>query len=133
MKKQVEEWYYFADQDMLAVSELIDNPNLTNIAAFHCQQAIEKYLKAFMVAHDIAIIKVHDLIKLYDIVKEINDFGFDLDLLDALTKLYTDDRYPGSGIGLLPDGIPTDEDAKRFYEFAKEVEQKIKAELKDGE
>ncbi|GHT61304.1 hypothetical protein FACS1894109_19770 [Spirochaetia bacterium] len=33
----------------------------------------------------------------------------------------------------MPDGIPTGEEAKKFYEFAKEVEQKIKAELKDGE
>jgi HEPN domain-containing protein len=86
-----------------------------------------------MSAHDITIIKIHDLVRLYDIVKQIKDFEFDVDLLDTLTKLYTDDRYPGGGIGLLPDGIPTGEEAKKFYEFAKEVEQKIKAELKDGE
>jgi HEPN domain-containing protein len=132
MKKQVEEWYFFAEKDMRAAFEISDTPDLTNIVAFHCQQAVEKYLKAFIAAYDISIIRTHDLIKLYDIVKQIKDFEFDVDLLDTLTKLYTDDRYPGGGIGLLPDGIPTDADTKKFYEFAQEVEQKIKAELKDG-
>jgi HEPN domain-containing protein len=132
MKKQVEEWYYFADQDMLTVSKIIDDPNLTNVVAFHCQQAVEKYLKAFIAAHDIKLVRIHDLIKLYDIVRQIKDFEFDREILVLLTQLYTEDRYPGGGIGLLPAGIPTGEDAKRFYEFAKEVEQKIKAELKDG-
>ncbi|MHC6202263.1 HEPN domain-containing protein [Breznakiellaceae bacterium SP9] len=65
MKRQVEEWYFYADQDMLTVSEIIDNPSLTNVVAFHCQQAVEKYLKAFMVAHDMSVIKIHDLSTLY--------------------------------------------------------------------
>ncbi|GHV95770.1 hypothetical protein AGMMS50293_20900 [Spirochaetia bacterium] len=133
MKRQVEEWYFFADKDLLAALEIINNPDLTNVVALLCQQAVEKYLKAFMAAHDIKIIRIHDLVKLYDIVKQIKDFEFDIDLLDTLTKLYTDDRYPGGGIGLLPDGMPTNEEAKKFYAFAKEVEQKIKAELKDGD
>jgi hypothetical protein len=34
MKKQVEEWYYFADKDLLAALEIIYNPDLTNIVAF---------------------------------------------------------------------------------------------------
>ena len=43
MKKQVEAWIDFAEKDILTISEIINNPALTNIAAFHCQQAIEKY------------------------------------------------------------------------------------------
>jgi HEPN domain-containing protein len=48
MKKQVEEWLRFAEKDILTVSEIIEIPELTNIAAFHCQQAIEKNFKAFI-------------------------------------------------------------------------------------
>ncbi|MDR0497031.1 MAG: HEPN domain-containing protein, partial [Treponema sp.] len=48
MKKQVEAWIKFAEKDILTVSEIIENSNLTNIVTFHCQQAIEKYFKAFI-------------------------------------------------------------------------------------
>ena len=48
MKKQVEAWISFAEKDLLTVSEVIERSELTNIVAFHCQQAIEKYFKAFI-------------------------------------------------------------------------------------
>ena len=40
MKKQVEAWIGFAEKDLLTISEIIENQNLTNIVTFHCQQAI---------------------------------------------------------------------------------------------
>ncbi|GHV76565.1 hypothetical protein AGMMS49942_13860 [Spirochaetia bacterium] len=133
MKKQVEAWNYDACKHLLIVSIIIDNPDLTNGVAFHCQQAIEKYLKAFLIACDIKVIRTYDLARLYDLVKQIRDFGFDLDLLDTLTRLFNDSRYPNDNIGLLPYGVPTEEQARVFYAFAKDVEQKIKAALNDGE
>jgi HEPN domain-containing protein len=47
MKKQVEDWILLANND-LRTSEIIikDEYPLTNIVAFHCQQAIEKYRRA---------------------------------------------------------------------------------------
>jgi HEPN domain-containing protein len=42
MKRQVEDWIKFAEKDIMAASEIIENPELTNIVTFHCQQAIEK-------------------------------------------------------------------------------------------
>jgi HEPN domain-containing protein len=133
MKKQVEAWNYYACKHMLVVAEIINNPDLTNGVAFHCQQAIEQYLKAFLIAYDIEVIRTYDLVLLYDLVKQIRDFGFDLDLLDTLTKLYKDSRYPNENIGILSYGVPTTEQARMFYAFAKDVEQKIKAALQDGE
>jgi hypothetical protein len=44
MKKQVEGWIGFPQKDLLTVSEIIGNPNLTNVVTFHCRKAIEKYL-----------------------------------------------------------------------------------------
>jgi HEPN domain-containing protein len=41
-----------------------------------------------------------------------------------LNKLYIESRYPSS-FGLLPYGKPTLEDAKKFYEFANEVFDKV--------
>ncbi|MDR3182322.1 MAG: HEPN domain-containing protein [Planctomycetaceae bacterium] len=125
MKKQVDAWYHFADKDILAASELLEHPDLTNVAAFLCQQAVEKYLKAFMAANGVPIVKIHNLVRLNAGIKDINDFGFDEDLLHTLSQLYTDDRYPGS-IGLLPNGEPSREQTRELYQFAKDVENKIK-------
>jgi hypothetical protein len=43
-------------------------------------------------------------------------------------KKLIEDRYPGE-LGLLPDGMPSDEQAHGFLEFAKEIGTKIKTEL----
>jgi HEPN domain-containing protein len=70
MKKQVEVWLGFAEKDMLAVSEIINNSNLTNIATFHCQQAIEKYFKAFILENGKPLMKIHNLLALYGIINQ---------------------------------------------------------------
>jgi HEPN domain-containing protein len=129
MKKQVEAWVKFAEKDMLTVAEIIENSNLTNIATFHCQQAVEKYFKAFILENDKPLMKIHNLLALYGIIKEIIDFGFDEDILATLNDIYLESRYPGE-IGLLDDGsMPTVEQANKFFVFAKEVEARIKNEL----
>jgi HEPN domain-containing protein len=102
---------------------------LTNIVAFHCQQAIEKYFKAFILENDKPIMKIHNLLTLYGTIKEIIDFKFDEDLLSTVNDIYLESRYPGE-IGLLDDGsMPTTEQAHQFFAFAKEIEAKIKNEL----
>ncbi|MDR1923991.1 MAG: HEPN domain-containing protein [Planctomycetaceae bacterium] len=116
---------FFRRQRFAAASELLRRDDLTNVTAFHCQQAVEKYLKAFMVANGMPVIKIHDLVKLNKLICPIKNFELDNDILDLLSQLYTDERYPG-GLGILPDGIPDKNEAEKFYSFAKEVETKIK-------
>ncbi|GHV06614.1 hypothetical protein FACS189485_15430 [Spirochaetia bacterium] len=128
MKELVKSWFFYADKDIAIASELITNPDLTNGVAFHCQQAIEKYLKAFIVEHDIKFLRIHDLIRLYELTQNVKDLGLDREKLREITEVYTDERYPGD-IGLLPNGIPTEEEARAFLEFAKHVEAVIKREL----
>jgi HEPN domain-containing protein len=130
MKKQVETWIQFAEKDMMTISEIIKNPNLTNIVTFHCQQAIEKYFKAFILEKEKPILKIHNLLTLYGTIKEITDLKLDEDLLSIVNDIYLESRYPGE-IGLLDDGsMPTIEQANNFFSFAKEIETKIKNELK---
>jgi len=129
MKKQVEAWIGFAEKDILTVSEIIHNSRLMNIATFHCQQAIEKYFKAFILENDKPLTKVHNLLALYGTIKEIVDLELDEDLLSMVNDIYLEARYPGE-IGLLDDGsMPTVEQANQFFVFAKEIEAKIKNEL----
>jgi HEPN domain-containing protein len=131
MKKQVEDWVSLADKDLYAAEIIMrDDYPLTNIVAFHCQQAIEKYLKAYLIEKDVQIIKTHDLIKLNDMTKEIKDLEIDEEKLIVINEVYIESRYPGE-LGILPDGVPTDEQAKAFIEYVKEIKTKIKNELKE--
>jgi HEPN domain-containing protein len=86
MKKQVEAWIEFAEKDILTVSEIIHEPGLTNIVAFHCQQAIEKYFKAFILEKEKPLMKMHNLLALYGVIKEIVDLELDEDLLSIINE-----------------------------------------------
>ena len=131
MKKQAENWIVLADKDLSAAEILIkyDYP-LTNIVAFHCQQTIEKYLKAFLIEKDVPLIKTHDLIKLNGMIKEIGDLYIDEEKLLIINEVYMESRYPAE-FGLMPDGnAPTKKQAREFIEYAKEIKAIIHNALK---
>ena len=129
MKKLARDWVFFADRD-LQTAEIItkDEYPLTNIVTFHCQQAIEKYLKAYLADNAVPIIKTHDLIKLNNMIKEIKDMGIDEKKLIIINEVYAETRYPGD-LGLLPDGLPSDKQALEFVEYAREIRDIISREL----
>ena len=129
MKRQVEDWILLADRDLYAAEILLNNEYpLTNIVAFHCQQTIEKYFKAFLIENDVPLIKTHDLVKLNELIQEIKDLGIDEETLVIINQVYTGSRYPG-GLGLLPGGMPSEEQAKEFVAYAKVVKDIITKEL----
>jgi len=121
-KTQAIEWLKAALDDLDSIGYIIEVEHLTNIVAFHAQQAIEKSFKALFEYSKIAFIKTHNLERLY---KELeNIIEVDYEQLELINELYIDSRYPGD-IGLLPHGKPTTNDAKQFYGFAKDVFNKV--------
>jgi len=112
------EWLKAAKDDLDSINYIIKANHLTNIVAFHSQQAIEKSFKALIEYKKIPFQKTHNLEKLYNNIKHIIDI--DYDKLELINELYIDSRYPGD-LGLLPYGKPTLEDTKEFYNFAKNV------------
>jgi HEPN domain-containing protein len=62
---------------------------------FHFQQAAEKYLKCYVIAHELEFLKIHDLPLLLKIC-ESKDASFEQLRVDCeyLTTFYVDTRYP---------------------------------------
>lgn len=122
-------WTHFAKNDILMAEFAADKEELSGEAIFHCQQAVEKYLKAFLTKNKIPFKKTHDLGDLYLKVKEIKDFGLDEIKLERLNDLYIETRYPSS-IGFFQEGsMPTVEEAQDYLNLAKKVASIVKAEF----
>ena len=47
MNAEVRQWLESAEEDLATVKALLGNETTTGVAAFHCQQCVEKCLKAF--------------------------------------------------------------------------------------
>lgn len=131
MKNNTKGWVFFAENDMKMIESAVNEPRLTGQVVFHSQQAIEKYLKSYLVENNVNFPKTHDLPKLYELVKKIKDFNIDEIMLEQISNIYSATRYP-SNIGFLPDGqIPSLERSKDIFDFARNVEMIFKRELDD--
>ncbi len=96
--KLVKEWVEKAEQDAEAVHILIRSRKrgLSDIICFHCQQAIEKYLKAYLTQKNSTYPKTHDLGKLLELASK-HDGTMELirDIIEPLTDYAISSRYPG--------------------------------------
>lgn len=91
------EWLTKATNDRRSAEALIElSEPLTDTAAFHCQQAVEKLLKGFLVYHNAPFEKIHDLTHLCALCVGIDDgfveFG---EQVGSLTRYAVRFRYPG--------------------------------------
>jgi HEPN domain-containing protein len=129
MKPAVARWLEFAEIDLKAARTLLKEGSLSSVVGFHAQQSVEKCLKAVIESRGLNPPKSHDLIRLYGQVDDM--IKLEEDALAKLNQIYIDARYPAS-LGSLPEGPPDAEDAKSFYEFAREVLAQVKAVLRDG-
>jgi HEPN domain-containing protein len=62
----IKEWLKKAEEDYSTAHILFLKKKNPSIMGFHCQQSIEKYLKAFLLKNKENIIKTHDLIDILD-------------------------------------------------------------------
>ncbi|MHB8336548.1 MAG: HEPN domain-containing protein [Ignavibacteriaceae bacterium] len=97
MTDLVNEWTNKATADYhtaLREIKVKNNPNWDGVC-FHCQQAIEKLLKALLQKNKIKFGKTHDLgelIRLLDIYPELGKIKDDLEWLSIFSVEF---RYPG--------------------------------------
>jgi HEPN domain-containing protein len=107
LRDLVRDWLRKADLDCDVAARLAsEGDGFRDIVAFHCQQPVEKYVKAVLVRHQVEFRKTHDIERLLQILRGVEPSIAD-ELVDAkwLTPFGVDIRYPGD----FPETLPGDE------------------------
>ena len=96
-------------------------PPFYDIAVYHCQQAAEKAVKAFLVQHGKPYEKTHDIEVLIDLAGEMDSaFSKLADAADVLTPYAIRFRYPNATFAVEP--LPAEctealQHAQSVYDF----------------
>jgi len=121
MRKITRQWLKYAADDLQS-AEVLKEREIHTIVCFHCQQCLEKSLKAILQEENIKPPRIHNIKVLKDMVENAMDSTLDISLEEAnfLSEVYVESRYPPD-IGLLPHGEPTKEDAQKALDIARRV------------
>jgi len=94
---EVRRWLEKADHDRGGAEAAIErNPPITDVAAFHCQQAVEKLLKGYLLFRGQPFEKTHDLVELLALCTQYDDaFSLLRASVEPLTPYAVRFRYPG--------------------------------------
>ena len=122
----VNEWLEKASQDLgVAGFLLAEGTSFFSAIGFHAQQAVEKYLKGFLVRHQVEFRKTHDLAVLLDLVASVDEnLAYTLSNVTALNPFGVEARYPGD----MP--LVTRDEALEAVSLVRKTEGAIKAVLK---
>ena len=112
-------WLDKANKDLLSAEHELSMPDaVIETICFHCQQAAEKYLKAYLVFLDIPFEKTHEIGELITKCEEKDkEISALKEEADELTDYAVEVRYPDELV------VPTLEEAKEALEIAKKVKE----------
>ncbi|MDK2814943.1 MAG: hypothetical protein PWP18_856 [Thermoanaerobacter sp.] len=116
--KYYQDWFKKAEQDLRAADILLRFEDIYDTVAFHCQQAVEKYLKGYLIFCGSSIKKTHDLTVLCNMCTNYNE-GFKdfFDDCKFLTVFYNEIRYPPAETY----EEVTKEEAQKAFEIAQKI------------
>jgi len=115
----LQQWIDKAKDDLRVAEYLsaMHYPTPDEIICFHCQQSAEKYLKGFLVSHDIEPEKTHNL---KDLLKTCQEYNTEFSTLSSeafiLTKYAMLPRYPN-------ELEITNEDMKIALNYARSIQE----------
>ena len=114
---EIKQWIIKGDHDLgTAKITFLHIPEYLDTVTFHCQQAVEKYLKAFLVFLSKPFRFSHDLVYLLDLISENDpDFTNYYDSISELQGYAVEIRYPDDTIFL------SQENVKQAISIAKDV------------
>jgi HEPN domain-containing protein len=120
------EWIAKAESDLQNAAHTLklgaDGP--TDTVCFHAQQCVEKYVKAFLVALEIAFPKTHDIETLVGLMPKHARVSLTVEQQRRLTDYATVMRYPG------PYKPVTLSEAKEAVRLARQTKREITRLLK---
>lgn len=119
-------WLSYADEDLVLANYALKMPGIRSyrLIAFHAQQCAEKYLKAYLVYHDIDFPYTHDIRKLLKLcgnaiwIEKIKN-------AEELTPFAVTTRYPNL------DEKVTENEAVEAVNLASKVRKTIRTALLD--
>jgi len=92
-------WFEKLDDDLEAARMIHRLRGPAGVGCFLCQQAVEKALKACLVAQGAVPPKIHDLEALADAVRDGTPIALEIaqEMLQSVTDYAVAERYPGFG------------------------------------
>ncbi|ATZ61018.2 MAG: HEPN domain-containing protein [Methanosarcinales archaeon Met12] len=123
MKEQVvKEWIERGKHDLEVAKILLAEEGYFDVVLFHLHQAVEKYLKGFLIHKGWELKKIHDLELLVTEAMSFDDvFQKYLDFGRKLTAFYYEGRYPPGPITPY-----SKEEVEKMIETAEEIINKLK-------
>lgn len=122
----LQRWMIKADNDLKVAGHEINidsGERVTEAICFHCQQAIEKYLKAYLIFNKVDFGKTHNLEYLLKVCSKYDKEFAKVDVGNlsfyAVEIRYPDDFY-----------IPTVKEAKDSVKIAKQIRKLILRKIK---
>lgn len=107
--EEIKEWIEKADHDLGSAKIIyLHLPDYFDTIAFHCQQAVEKYIKAVLVFYNTEFQRSHDLVYLLELLSskiEIDEAKFRKAFI--LNNFGVQIRYPNKTIKLTKEELET--------------------------
>lgn len=124
-KNYLKNWPFRANEDIAVIENLSESgiEFYASTICFHAQQAVEKFLKAFLIFHNIDFPRTHDLEFLLFECQKIDQSGFDFDF-GSLTDFGVSVRYPYDFF------VPDKEDTMLYRRIALEVKKVVEDKIK---
>lgn len=125
-KDLINSWLDKAEKDFRTIQHESTFPDAVKESiCFHCQQAVEKYLKAYLVFLDLKFPKTHEIGELIAIIEKIDkEIGSFRDEADKLTDYAVELRYPDDWFE------PSQDDVTEAIKITEQIRKYITTEIR---
>jgi HEPN domain-containing protein len=115
LKAYIESWLNKAEHDLISAQRLLEiEPMILDNACFHCQQAAEKCLKAYLIYKGLDVEKTHNIIALLNQCANFDPVFATIDPMD-INAYAVQGRYPDTNL------MPSKDDAEDYYQLAMQI------------
>ena len=124
LKIYISTWLEKANEDLLVAVTLLElKVPLPNPTCFHLQQAVEKFLKAFLIFHSVDFEKTHNLNLLLSDCQKLDKEFLEIDIGDlsdfAVSARYQDDMF-----------VASVKEAKDYAEITRQIKKLVEGKIR---